>query len=126
MKYKMIQRTNPQDRSQSKWYASPVNDGRITKSEITKELMGMSSLSRGDVSNVIENLIEILPKYMLMGKSVSLGEFGTLRISFSSEGVANKEEFSPGKISGIKAVFTPGSEFRKSLDNIKLEKSEGA
>jgi predicted histone-like DNA-binding protein len=123
MKYKMIQRINPQDRSQTKWYASPVNDGKITKTEITKELVAISSLSRGDVSNVIENLIDILPKYLLMGKSINLGEFGTLRLSFSSEGVDNPSEVVTGKISGIKVVFTPGVELKGALKNIKLEKT---
>jgi predicted histone-like DNA-binding protein len=123
MKYKMIQRTNPQNRSQSKWYAAPVNDGKITKTDITKELVAISSLSRGDVSNVIENLIDILPKYLLMGKSVNLGEFGTLRLSFSSEGVDSPSESIAGKVSGIKVVFTPGVEFKGALKNVKLEKT---
>jgi predicted histone-like DNA-binding protein len=119
----MIQRVNPQDRSQSKQYAAPVNDGRITKTDITKELALTSSLSRGDVSNVIENLIDVMPKYLLMGKSVNLGEFGTLRLSFSSEGVNDASEFTVSKIHGVKVVFTPGSEFRNVLKNMKFETS---
>ncbi|MDR1672697.1 MAG: HU family DNA-binding protein [Bacteroidales bacterium] len=124
MKYKLIQRTNPQNRNSSKWYAAPVNDGHITKSEITRDLMDLSSLSRGDVSNVIENLIEALPKYLLMGKSVRIGEFGTLRLSFSSDGVDNPADFSTGKISGVKIIFTPGAELKRKLTSIKLEKTE--
>ncbi|MDR1864871.1 MAG: HU family DNA-binding protein [Bacteroidales bacterium] len=120
----MIQRVNPQDRNQSKWYATPVHDGKVVKTDISKELASVSSLSRGDVSNVIENLIEIMPKYLLMGKSVSLGEFGTLRLSFSSEGLDDPNEFTVGKLLGIRVVFTPGSEFRRMLANIKLEKAE--
>jgi predicted histone-like DNA-binding protein len=73
MKYKMIKRVNPQDRTQEKWYASPVNDGKITKTDLAKEIVNMSALSRGDVSSVIENLLDILPKYLLMGKSVNMG-----------------------------------------------------
>ena len=55
MKYKAIQRVNPQDRAQSKWYAAPMNDGKVTKTELAKEIVNISSLSRGDVSNVIES-----------------------------------------------------------------------
>ncbi|GHT20941.1 DNA-binding protein [Bacteroidia bacterium] len=123
MKYKMIQRVNPQDRSQVKQYAAPVNDGRVTKSDIAKELALTSSLSRGDVSNVIENLIDVIPKYLLMGKSVNLGEFGTLRLSFSSEGVEDAGEFNVNKIHGVKVVFTPSSEFKTVLKSLKFEKS---
>ena len=124
MKYKLIERANPQNREQKKWYANPVNEGKITKSDLTKDIVGASSLSRGDVSNAIENLIDTMPKYLLMGKSINLGEFGTLRISFSSEGVETPEQFHTNKISGVKVVFTPSVEFKKALDNIKFEKGE--
>ena len=123
MKYKWIQRVNPQDRSQSKLYAAPVNDGRITKTDIAKELALTSSLSRGDVSNVIENLIDVMPKYLLMGKSVNLGEFGTLRLSFSSDGVDDPSEFNVNRIHGVKVIFTPGCEFKSLLKTLKFEKS---
>jgi predicted histone-like DNA-binding protein len=124
MKYKLIQRSNPQDRTQSKWYAIPVNDGRITKTEISKELSALSSISRGDVSSIVENLIETLPKYLLMGKTVSLGEFGSLRLSFSSEGVDTPADFSTSKISGVKVIFSPGVEFKNTLRDLKVEKAE--
>ncbi|WP_423128663.1 HU family DNA-binding protein [Gaoshiqia sp. Z1-71] len=124
MKYKLIERANPQDRDQKKWYASPVNEGKITKSDLAKDIVGASSLSRGDVSNAIENLIDTMPKYLLMGKSINLGEFGTLRISFSSEGVEAPEQFNTNKISRVKVIFTPSIEFKAALDRIKFEKGE--
>jgi predicted histone-like DNA-binding protein len=122
MKYKMIERSNPQKRENAKWYAAPVNAGKITKADLAKEIVNMSSLSRGDVSSVIENLIDILPKYLLMGKSVNLGELGTLRVSFSSEGVENEKDFNTSKIKGVKIVFTPGVELKKELSNMRFEK----
>jgi hypothetical protein len=84
MKYKAIQRMNPQDRTKSKWYASPVNDG----------------------------------------KSVNLGELGTLRVSFGSEGVETEAQVGASKISGVKIIFTPGAELKKSLAGIHFEKVE--
>lgn len=124
MKYKLIKRTNPQDRTKEKWYASPMNEGKISKSDIAKEIVSLSSLSRGDISNVIENLLDAMPKYLLMGKSVNLGEFGTLRLSFSSDGVETTEEFHTNLIKGMRIVFTPGVELKRSLDSIKFEKGE--
>jgi predicted histone-like DNA-binding protein len=121
MKYKMIKRINPQDRTQAKWYASPVNDGKITKTDLAKEIVNMSALSRGDVSSVIENLLDILPKYLLMGKSVNLGELGTIRVSFGSEGVENEKDFNTSKISSVKIVFTPSVELKKQLADIHFE-----
>ncbi|MGC3977393.1 MAG: HU family DNA-binding protein [Paludibacteraceae bacterium] len=125
MKYKLIPRANPQKPTDApKLYASPVNDGKVSQKEIAAEIVGLSSLARGDVSNVIESLLDIVPKYLLMGKSVSLGELGTLRVSFSSEGVASPGEFNVGLISGVRVLFTPSPGLRKSIENIRYEKDE--
>jgi predicted histone-like DNA-binding protein len=124
MKYKLIERANPQDRTLVKWYASPVNEGKITQRDLAKDIVVNSSLSRGDIGNVIDNILDSMPKYLLMGKSVSLGEFGTLRLSFTSDGVSTVDEFNPNLINGVKVVFTPSVEFKKTLDDIHFEKSE--
>lgn len=124
MKYKLIQRANPQDRTQSKWYAQPVNDGKVTQKTIANDIVDLSSLTRGDISNVIENLLGTIPKYLLMGKSVSLGELGTLRLSFSSKGVDNPTTFNANMISGVKVIFTPSVDFKAALEKIRFEKSE--
>jgi predicted histone-like DNA-binding protein len=76
------------------------------------------------VGNVINSVIDTVPKYLVMGKSVNLGELGTFRISFSSKGVDDPKDFTVDKISGIRVVFTPSTELRKKLDNIRFERSE--
>ncbi len=123
MKYKLIERKNPQQPNErGKLYASPVNDGKVSQKEISADIVGLSSLSRGDVNNVIDCLLDTVPKYLLMGKSVSLGELGTLRITFTSEGVETPEEFSVGKIKGARVLFTPSPAMRKAITDIKFEK----
>jgi predicted histone-like DNA-binding protein len=123
MKYKLVSRKNPQKPDeQGKLYAAPVNDGKVSQREIAAEIVGLSSLSRGDVNNVIDCLIDTVPKYLLMGKSVSLGELGTLRITFSSEGVDTADEFTVGKIKGARVLFTPSPVLRQSIAGIKFEK----
>jgi len=124
MKYKLVQRVNPQDRNQSKWYAQPINEGKISRSTISADIVSLSSLSRGDVSNVIESLIDTLPRYLLMGKSVSLDGFGTLRISFSSKGVDDSKDFNANLILGVKVIFTPSVDLKAALEKISFEKSE--
>ncbi|MDR1199329.1 MAG: DNA-binding protein [Prevotellaceae bacterium] len=124
MKYKLTERRNPQNpQAASKLYAAPVNEGKVSQRDIAADIVGLSSLARGDVANVIDCLIDTVPKYLLMGRSVSLGELGTLRISFSSEGVASEEEFNVNLISGVKIIFTPSVELKKQIDGIRFEKA---
>ena len=125
MKYKLVRRKNPQDRENpGKWYAAPINDGKVSQQEISADIVNLSSLSRGDVANVINSLIDTIPKYLIMNRSVNLGDLGTFRISFTSEGVENPEDFTVDKISGIRILFVPSTELRRKLENLHFEKSE--
>jgi predicted histone-like DNA-binding protein len=125
MKYKLQKRQNPQNRqAPEKWYATPLNDGKVGQQEIAADIVNMSSLARGDVGNAINSLIDTVPKYLIMGKSVNLGELGTFRVSFSSEGVDDQADFNVSKIAGVRVVFTPSMELRRKLENIHFEKGE--
>ena len=100
MKYKLVQRTNPQDKTApAKWYANAVNEGKIGKREISCEIAGRSSLTSGDV-------------------------FGTLRLSLASEGAETPEKFNSGMISKVKVVFTPGVDLKKAIENVPFERVE--
>ena len=124
MKYKFIERKNPQNReAPGKLYAAPVLSGKVSQKEISADIVALSSLTRGDVSNVIENLFDIIPKYLVKGNSISLGDLGSFRISFSSKGVDTAEEFNVSKISGARVVFTPSPSLRKAIAGIKYEKA---
>jgi predicted histone-like DNA-binding protein len=124
MKYKLVQRVNPQDRSQVKYYAAPVIDGNVSKSDVTKEIASISSMSRGDVSNVFEGARDVAPKYVKMSKSITIGDLGTLRISFSSEGVDNPEDFNVNMIKDVRYIFTPSQELKLQLLDIHFERVE--
>ncbi|MGP2570510.1 HU family DNA-binding protein [Ornithobacterium rhinotracheale] len=121
MKYKLVQKVNPQDKSK-KWYANAVNAGTTEQRAIAKNISEKSSLTAGDIANVIENLLEEMPKELIEGKSVKLGEFGTFRLSLSSEGVSNEKDFNATKIKGAKVIFTPGVALKKALSDIKYER----
>ena len=119
----LIQKGKPGDASSpKKWYATPVKIGAVTQKNLATQISGRSSLTSGDVANVLQNLVELLPQELIKGNSVQLGDFGTFRISFSSEGVDTEKDFNTDKIKGIKVLFTPSSDFKKILSDMKFEK----
>ena len=127
MKIKMVQRKNPQKKSEVKYYASPVNAGKKNLRDIAHDIAGRSSLTRGDIENVLANFMDCLPHYLRDGFSVQLGEFGTMRLTLSSEGAATVKAF---KMETIKprVTFTPGVELKAALrensyETVKEEKS---
>ena len=114
MKIKMVQRKNPQKKSEVKYYASPVNAGKKTLRDIAHDIAGRSSLTRGDIENVLSNFMDCLPHYLRDGFSVQLGEFGTMRLTLSSEGAATVKAFKTETIKP-RVTFTPGVELKVAL-----------
>jgi hypothetical protein len=77
--------------------------------KLSAEIVSLSSLSRGDVSDVMENMIDVILKYLLMGKSVSPGDPG---------------EFTVAPIRGARIIFFSIPMLKKAIENLRFEKSE--
>jgi len=123
MKYKLIEKINPNDlESAKKWYAIPVNSGLVTLEEMAKLIALRSSLTPGDVYNVIYNLFDAIPDYLGDGRSVSLGELGKVRASFSSKGVEDAKDFNARLITKKRIIFTPSVAIKQQVELIKVEK----
>ena len=115
MKIKLVKRKRPGAKDDvGKLYANPVNVGKKTMHDIAKDIAGRSSLTRGDIENVLFNFIDRLPSYLRDGFSVQLGEFGTMRLTLSSEGAATVKAFKTETIKP-RVTFTPGVELKAAL-----------
>jgi predicted histone-like DNA-binding protein len=125
MKYKLVQRKNPlQPTAPQKYYAAAVNEGSFSLKDFAREIEGRSSLTKGDIENVLENFAAECPTFLMLGYSLPLGALGTFRLSVRSEGVANPNEFTVSHIRGVKVIFTPSVEFKEALDRIHFELTE--
>ena len=120
MKIKIVERANPLKRDQKKYYANAVNAGRKTIHDIARSIAGRSSLTRGDIENVLSNFVDELPEYLADGFSVQLGSFGTIRLSLSSKSADRTEDFDIKSIKP-KIILTPGVEVKDSLRHISYE-----
>ncbi len=125
--FNLIERADPRDRSlPKKWYATPASRGRISIDELSTDIAGASSLSPGDIANVLKSLVVSVPKFLLLGISVDLGDLGYMRISFSSEGFAEKEAFDASQIDDVKIIFTPSSKLKATLASSRFKSAKEA
>ena len=120
MKIKLQKKKNPQKRSEEKYYANPVNLGRKTLRDIAHDIAGRSSLTRGDIENVLSNFVDRLPSYLRDGFSVQLSDFGTMRLTLSSEGSLTEKAFKTESIKP-RVTFTPGVELKAALRDNSYE-----
>ena len=122
MKYKIIKKTNPRDaKAPKKQYASPINTGKLTVRDLSKDVAARTTLTKGDIENVLTSCLEVIPTYLKIGMSVKLGDFGTVRLSIKSEGVDENKKYDASKIKGVKIIFTPSTELKKSLEDTTFE-----
>lgn len=85
IKFKLIEKGNPGKTTEpKKWHALAIYSDKVTQKELSANLADLSSLSMGDVANVITNLVQELPKILSRGGIVQLGELGSFRITLSS------------------------------------------
>ena len=122
MRIKLVQRFNPLDRNQApKYYAHMENEGVVDLDGLSNQITKYSSLSLGDVSNVLENMVDAASLYLLMGRGVRIGRLGMFRIVLKSKGVNTPEEFNYNLINRVKLRFTPHVQMKKQLQDISYE-----
>ena len=119
MKYYLIKRHNPHDRTApEKYYPQLILSNKLGLREFAEDIVGRSSLTLGDVENCLENFIDQIPFFLLQGHSIKLGEFGTFRLSVLSNGGAlTIGDWDSSLIKCVKVIFTPGSLLKKRLKN---------
>ena len=124
MKYIILQRANPQDRRKAKWYATPLLERRVRQAELTGQLTETLGIRYGIVRKIIQVFLEAVVRHLLAGRSVCLRPLGTLRISFTSDGMEEPERVTPDMIRDLKIVITPDKLLKEQLSNLHFELHE--
>jgi len=105
-----------------KYYAMVKSDGRADTQSVASSINSMSTVSAPDTAAVLEAFLHVVPEKLADGKIVELGDFGTFRVTVSSEGAALPEELTARNIKDTKVIFTPGRRFKQVLKTIEFQK----
>ena len=109
LQYAVKERVFNFDETKTKKYvAAPVSDGVIDFSKLCKNVSLICGTHRGQVKLVLDGLLDSLEGYMDEGKTVKLGEFGTLRPTFNAKSGIEAKDVDSSNIIVRKIVFTPG------------------
>jgi len=117
MYYSIRKYSNPQNRSEEKYYPLPKVIGRMQVRDIAQQISKESSLSTVDVMAVLEAFFQDLPLFMMLGYSIKLSDFGTFRLSFRSEGQKKLESVSAEDIISPRVNFLPSPELKKKISS---------
>jgi predicted histone-like DNA-binding protein len=122
-KYKVVEKVNPSNReAPRKFYPSLQSSGRSSQRILAAEAADRSTLSDADMAAALANMLALIPKHLAMGRVVDLGDFGSFRLSISSEGSDSPDLVSSRNIKRVSVRFVPGPAFKEDLAKIQFEK----
>ncbi|MDO4224385.1 MAG: HU family DNA-binding protein [Bergeyella zoohelcum] len=124
IKFKVIQRSQPgvAGGGNKKFYASPNMSGEKNLTDLTTQIEKISTVSGADIRAVLYALSDVIKTNLVNGEIVRLGDLGSLRVSFSSEGKDKAEDISSANIKDTKVIFTPSKEIKDALSLATFEK----
>ena len=123
VEYKAIERHNPRDKTDTKFYAVSKSSGVAEFRTLCEEIEGSSSLSGADVQGVVYALADALCRHLADGKTVRLGDLGHFRMGLRSKGEMKEDDVDVHSIEGARIIYTPSrklSGFTKSLQYKKM------
>ena len=123
MLYSVIERANPRDlNAAKKYYAVAHTNKHAELRMIAERISRETNFSTAEVQAAIEAFILVIPKLLLEGHSVKMGDFGTFSLTLSSQGAETKEEFNASMIKGANLNFRAGKEFAKVIRNVEFSR----
>ena len=123
-KYKLVKRGNPQNPdAPKKWYASPLSETAQDVKAMTRAATENTTVAPKEMETALELLGNYARQQLLQGHTVRVGDLGTLRITFQSEGVENITDYQASSmIKNARILFTPAKEFRDAvIGNLQFE-----
>ena len=116
VKYSVVMRKNPSKIAEpGKFYAHAQAYGELDFDSLCEDVNGRCTVTKADVSAVIESVLETMKQSLAKGEIVRLGNFGSFQVGLSSRGAATEDEYCSALIRGTKITFRPG----KLLSNMQ-------
>lgn len=108
--YKAVQSPIANKAGAKLWHLNLVKaGGTVATQQLAEVIAEKSSLTAGDVQNVVRNLMSVMREYLLNSRSVRLDDLGTftMKACTRGKGVESADKVSPNQITALKCRFTP-------------------
>lgn len=108
-------------KGQTVYFGQPVSQQHLTNKMVVDRIVRETSLSVGDVSNVLISLGVIVCDALELGQRIDLADLGSLCIIVSPVMMNSEEEVTVEKaLKTPKIVFTPKSSMRSEANSVEL------
>lgn len=123
LKYRTVKRKvlAGTEEGQKKTYAIAKASYHCDMQKLCRLVASRSAMSSADVKSILDSLNWAIDLELSSGAIVQVGELGNFRLSLSSDGVAEGENFTADQIRKARIIFTPGNNLRMTCDNTYFE-----
>jgi predicted histone-like DNA-binding protein len=123
LKFKSQQKINPRDlTAPRKYYATAVTGSIVDLEELAEFVSDQSTISEADILGVLKAMERTMVREMLKGRSIRLGDIGSLVMTIQSEGQEKPEDVTSSSIKKARVNFRPGKRLRKMLKSLDFSK----
>jgi len=121
--FNVVSRKNLQDPTAApKFYITLVSRMKKDLEQLCDRISQNSTLSKGEIKNVVESLVEEISYQLMEGNSVELGKLGTLRLTAHSDGADEMDKATSSLVKDVKIRYRAGSDLANKVKSIKFEK----
>lgn len=123
--YSISEMKNPSDPDgMTKFYAKAQSSGIVDIDTLAEDIAYSTSLTDGDVLNVIRALVKQINRHLANGEIVRLEHLGSLQVQIGSKGSESEKDFHDGLIRRVRVQFRPGKSIRNTLSvgNLRFSK----
>jgi putative DNA-binding protein len=120
IKYKLYQLKNKTSQRNGYWYARAAYIGTVGTKQLATRISERCTVTEPDILAVISALVSEMSHNLQNGMRVKLNDFGTFKLSISSEGVKELKDFSAVKhIKRPHVLFQP--ETHVGADKVRIK-----
>lgn len=123
--YSVTGMKNPNDPdAPMKYYAKMQASGIVELDDLAEEISYATTLTDGDILNVLRALIKQIKLNLKRGKIVKLEKFGTFQFQLCSKGADTERDFTASHITKANIQFRPGALLREvqNLETLSFKK----
>lgn len=123
--YSVTPRINPREKDEApKYYGKVQTSGTVSFDTLAEDIAYATTLTDGDVLNVLRALVKQIKKHLAEGKIVSLDALGTFQFQLSGKGALTEEDYNTSLIEKVRIQYRPGRLVREvqNLTNLKFKK----
>lgn len=118
-------RINPRDKEAApKFYGKVQTRGTVTFDTLADDIAYATTLTDGDVSNVLRALVKQIKKHLADGKIVNLDGLGTFQFQISGKGAVTEKDYTTSLIQKVRIQYRPGRLVREvqNLTTLQFKK----